>query len=615
MLLITRDDAIDRLRPDRATAHRGRGAAMAQETAAYYVTLRQQTVAQLLLAYLELEGAVTLFGIPGATIKTILNELKVRRDVFTYVICRHETGAAFMADGYARVTDGLGVVLVTSGPGATNALTGTVNANSSGSAVLTISGEVPEQYIGMGYLQEGIDANLDVDAIYRNAARYSAVVVSATSFQTLIGQALRDALSLPRRAAHLSIPDNVAAATLASVAFPKSPANYRTVPDSASPAKAQQAFERLTRAERPLIFLGNGCRRALKGPRLASFSAFVEKFAIPVMTAPGAKGIFPESHALSLRTYGLAACEWPARYLDPTLLARYDALLVMGSSLGELATSSWNPALIPAGPIIQVDLDQSVIARAFPIELGIVADVGAVVDELFSLSEASEPDRAAVAARRAAIAEIKSAVSPFRDPDKRASDAAPILPQALMRCLNDHLPAGAHIFVDSANCVGWTLHYLVIDPPTRFHISLGMGPMGFGVGAVVGGKIGAPDRPCVAIVGDGAFLMHGGEVSTAAQNGVGAIWVVLYDNDLAMVSQGINEVFPDPAVWHDYYKIGAPDVAKIAEGLGAAAYAVHSPADMRRVFPTALRNADAHKQPQVIVAHINTDEIPPYYPA
>lgn len=581
------------------------------------------TVAQLLLDYLALEGVHTLFGIPGAAVAHIITELRAQRDRFDYVICRHETGAAYIAEGYARVTGRPGVVLVTAGPGATNALTGAVNAQSSGFPLLTISGEVAEAWFGKGSLQEGMDFTVDVDAIYRAASRYSAFVASPASFVTLLTQALRDAMSLPRQAVHLSIPDDVAGQSPpAPVTVPASPAAYRTEPDGYSAAKVRQTLDALLAASWPLVFLGSGCREALRGGRLKTFTAFVERFAIPVMTTPDAKGGFPEMHPLSLRTFGMAACEWPKYYLsphtfDPALPARYDALLVLASSLGGFATNKFDPALVPAGPVIQVDLDQGAIGRNLPLTVGAVAEVGAFIDALADAGQSARANGEVVARRAAFVAALKAKQSPFFDPENRDSDATPIKPQALMRCLTEQLPSGTNIFVDCANCVGWSLHYLVVDPPTQVHTALVMAPMGFGVGAVVGGKLGAPGSPAVCVTGDAAFLMHGSEVSTAAQYGVGAVWVVLHDDDLGMVSQGQGHFFPvpdDPDAWKHYYRIGSPDVAKIAEGLGADAYSVRSVADARRIVPEALARADAERKPQVIVVHIDRDAMPPYYP-
>jgi acetolactate synthase-1/2/3 large subunit len=137
--------------------------------------------------------------------------------------------------------------------------------------------------------------------------------------------------------------------------------------------------------------------------------------------------------------------------------------------------------------------------------------------------------------------------------------------------------------------------------------------MGFAVAGVVGAKLGAPDVPCIAIVGDGAFMMHGAEVSTAAQNKVGAIWIVLNDNDLGMVSQGMAALFPSQP-WEGYYALGAPDLVKFSEGLGARAVAITKDQDaetFRRALRDALRDAE-RGQPQVIVLHIDNTLSPPY---
>ena len=576
------------------------------------------TVAQTLLAYLALEGVDTLFGIPGAAVMHLLNEIKLQRSNFRYIICRHETSAVYIADGYARISGGMGVVLVTSGPGATNALTGTMNAQCAGVPLLTITGEVPEQFYGKGYLQEGIDASLNVDAVFGNASGYSVVVTNPGNFQTLFTQALRDVQGLPHRAAHISLPDDVASLPIPNLRMPAATNSYRTTPRCADHAAVGKAYERLSRVERPLILLGSGAAAVLKGERLRAFAAMVERLAIPVMTTPDAKAIFPESHAMSLRNFGVAFCEWTkfymvSRLLDPTLRGDYDALLVLGTTLGGFATNKWDPILQPKHSLVQVDLDQTVIGRTMPLDFGIVAEIGAVIDQMIELAAATEPD-ATVSARRDFIARIKREQSPYIDPAGRDSNQNPVKPQALMKCISNGLPSDARIFVDSGNCVGWALHYLTLSPPSTIHSALAMGPMGFAVGAVIGAKLAAPDTVCLAICGDGAFLMHGTEVSTAAANGVGAIWVVLNDNDLGMVSQGMSQFFPDKSdVWKDYYALGKPDIALFAQSMGADAYNVHDPADMQQALGAAISASTLTRKPQIIVAHIDATQIPPYY--
>ncbi|MGB9150632.1 MAG: thiamine pyrophosphate-binding protein [Burkholderiales bacterium] len=587
-------------------------------------------VAQLLLEYLRLEGVTRIFGVPGGAVIYIMDELQKQSGEFDFVICRHESGAAYIADGYSRVTGGLGVVLTTSGPSATNALTGAMNAQASNSSLLIITGEVPRKYFGMGYLQEGVDAKLDINGIFRNAVQFSAEINDQSNFQTLFQQALREARSTPPRTSHISLPGDVAGACVIGsaaqdpqgnrISFPSTAGNYRTQPSGTDVRKVNSTLDDLLGARRPLIFLGNGCRNALDSvDRLGALRNFVDRFGIPVMTTPDAKGIFPESHALSLRNYGMTACSWPQHYLRPDNEPAYDVLLVLGSSLGELSTScsakdQYGKILIPSRACIQVDLDQSVIGRDFPITRGIVAEVGATIDALCASGETRQPIQAEVDTRKKIINSIKQQYSPFDDPAARNSDAAPVHPAAMMRIINELVDDG-HIVIDAGNCVGWSLNYMVVDPPLRYHSALAMGPMGFGVAAVIGAKLGAPEKTCIGIVGDAAFMMHGAEISTAAQQSAGAIWVVLYDNDLGMVSQGMAALFPPAQSWRQYYRLGQPNLVLFAQGLGANAVGVtlaDGTAAFRNALLDALRLSRETNQPQVIVVSIDTRPMPPY---
>ena len=589
------------------------------------------SIAELLLEYLKLEGVTKLFGIPGGALIFLMEALKKQNSTFDFIICRHETGASYIAHGYALVSGGLGVVLTTSGPAATNALTGSMNAQCSDVSLLTITGEVAQAYYGQGYLQEGIDAKLNVDEIFRNAVEYSAVISSVKNFPVLFEQALRGALSVPRRAAHVSLPNDIASQCAVGapdpqkgtrIPFPMSPENYRATASCTDVAKAKSTVDDLVAAKRPLLFLGNGAREALNNEnRRTRFTAMVETFALPVMTTPDAKGIFPEGHALSLRSYGMCGCPWSTLYMNlPGDPNHFDALAVFGSALGELATTvaltdQYSKNLIPSGSFTQIDIDSSNIGRSFPITRGIVAEMGATIDAMCDYAATLKPNSTAVEARRQLIAGIKAANSPFADPAARASTSAPLHPAALTRVMNEVMKDGGHIFIDAGNCVGWSLHYLEINPPMRYHSALSMGPMGFGVGAVIGGKLAAPNLPCVALVGDGAFMMHGAEISTAAQNGIGAIWVVLNDNDLAMVSQGMGALLPEETGWQDYYKLGAPDLAKFSEGLGAEATTItlkQGTAQFEKALRHAIERGNTARKPQVIIAHIDTTAMPPY---
>ena len=572
----------------------------------------QVSVAAALVGWLKAEGVSHLFGIPGGALIALLAAIRADPSISLH-ICRHETGAAYIADGFARAGGGLGVVVVTSGPGATNALTGVLNADASGSPVLVISGEIKELFFGRGFLQEGVDSRLDVVDVYANAISFSEMITSSTNAAELFQAAMRRTWGVPRRAAHLSLPGDVAAATIDPTST-GAPTSYRVTDGFVDVAGIEAAVAAIAGARRPLLYLGDGCRAALADPAvLGSFVEAVDHLAVPVVTDPDAKGLFPETHDLALRNVGIAGCRWIPSYLDDPVAGHYDALVVLGSPLGELATNTWQAALVPNGPFVQVDDDIDAIGRAFQITRGVVGEMSAAVSAFIEAATGASVDPGVAAARRAAVAAIKAGQSPFVDPAKRTSTSVPIKPQALARIVSEGLPPGSRIFVDAGNCVGWCLHEMVVDPPTRMHTSLAMGPMGFATAAVIGARLADPGAACVAVVGDGGFLMQVAEVATAAQGAIGAIWVVLADHDLAMVSQGMAAVTGDPSYDH-YYRIGWTDLAAVARGMGAVAYEVETPDELAAALGQALEGAGlpGNNVPQVIIASIDTTEAPPY---
>jgi acetolactate synthase-1/2/3 large subunit len=587
-------------------------------TPASYITIPSIGISQLLMKYLQLEGVTKIFGVPGATFVDLLNQLKDNRATMQYVVCKHETGAGYMADGYHRASGKLGVVLVTSGPGATNALTGAMNAQAGRTSMLVITGEQSQLTSGLDSEQEGVDLDLDVLQVYKSAVGYSTVINNPNDFDVLFRQALRDALAVPGQTAHVSVPHDIMASTITNVRFPTSTALYRRTIDSAASSDIQAVASLLVAAKRPMILLGNGTRDALDAAGLAKFQSFVERFGIPVGTTSDAKALFAESHALSLRSCGYPPCQWPALYFAPPTgspnAAPYDFLLVLGSSMGDFATNLWDPVMVPAGPFIQVDADERVIGRSMPITMGVIAEAGAFLNGLTDLAAGLTPDTAALADRLAYLKWMKANNSAYADPKARESDATPIRPERAMAIVSEMIPPGSHIFPDAGNSCGWTSHYLALDPPTRIHPALDVGAMGYATAAVVGAKIAAPEATCLSIGGDGSFLMHGSEVSTARQYGAGAIWMVWSENDLNMVAQGMAAYFPDPVdkdVWKDYYKLGNPDLVKVAEGLGADAYLVHSPADLQDALGRAISGGQQGR-PQVIVVREDPSARPPF---
>lgn len=604
-----------------------------------------KNVGDLLLEYLRLEKVDMLFGLPGEALSDFLNTLRQNDKEFPFVVARQETGAVYIADGYSRVSGRLGVAAVTSGPGATNAVTAVMNADSMSSSVLLLTGEVQTDNFGRGAFQSGIDGTLKLNDVYRNASGYSSIFTSPANFKTLLEQALRDALSIPRRTVHLSLPENVMGMPIdKDVATPTTSASYRAAPNSANPDDVDAALKALTSAKLPLIYLGNGCRRsflpctsatteekAVIDARREGFIEMVERFGIPIVTSGDAKGIFPESHELCLRNYGLGNSPWPGAYMAGNGGdLHYDALVVLGSSLNEKNTLGprpagdesktpigWSQELAPDGPFIQVDANPRIIGRGYDITKGIVAELSAFIHLMLQKSWDYQVDEATCKERLAFVNSITKTVS---YPEASLEDRIlAVAGEEFAKFAGDD---PAQIFVDATTATLRSLRFMSVDPPIQMHNSLAQAPIGFGIGGGVGAKFAAPDQPVLVVSGDGGMLMQGSEISTACDHNLGVVFVAIYNNVLGAVVIEEGREFGNKAEWRLLYELGQPDLVKFAEGLGAYAEAIGpefktpkggtlSPVEqdkvveqMRLRFPVLLEKAKKEKRPQVLVARV-----------
>ena len=564
------------------------------------------TVAEWVVRRLEAEGVHAVFGIPGGNISPFLAVLRGHPRI-RFVIACHEGGAAFMADGYARAGGGLGVCLVTAGPGATNALTGVASAHLDGVPLLAITGQVPTDRYGLAAMQESTDeGGVNTVELFRHATAYTTSIVDPRSFPRLFGRALNLARTGPRGAVHLSFPANVARQRVEDPVFPVIPRRESPVP-AVITGEVAAAFRMLAAAERPLLYLGAGAREAMEEHGDAVLE-LVERLALPVVTSLRGKGAFPEDHGLSLGVLGMAGSPRADRWLADGV----DVLLVVGSRLGEWASKNFSRAL-RARSVVQVDLDPGSIGQLLLPDLPVVADAGSFLGGLAAhargAAAALDPER--VAARHGALMRLRREVAPVLEPAKAACGDAPLKPQRVMAELDPYLRGDVDLYVDMGNCTGWSAHCLSIAAPARAFYPCGLSSMGWSCGAVVGGKLARPERTAIALVGDGAFLMNGVEVNTAARCGVGAVYVVLNDDYLGMVNHGEHAQLGTP-LDDPYYALGGPDLAGFAASLGARAYTVERPGELSWVLPDARAAADAERRPQVVVVRTDHREVPPY---
>ncbi|MBI5246261.1 MAG: thiamine pyrophosphate-binding protein [Elusimicrobia bacterium] len=556
------------------------------------------SVARLILEQLKKEGVRTIFGIPGGPATPLFDAFHGDAGL-RLVAPRHEAGAAFMALGDARVTGGIGVCLLTTGPGATNAITAVAAAKADGLPVLVLTAQTATSSFGKGSLQDSTESGVDTVALFRPITKLSSMLANPAAAGTLIRQALRTAMAGRRGPVHLSIPTDLMRRPAAGTAL--APAQYRCEPRLFDREAVRRCAQVLLEARRPAILAGHGLNLGCAQPELLELA---ELLSIPVATTPKGKGAFPEAHPLSLRVFGLASSPLSERYL---LSEGVDALLVLGSSLHENSTSGWDPRL-GAGHVMQQDIDASVIGRNYPVSVSLAGDAKTTLRELlFELRRRLDRGEQPQAGSGQAFARFKAGVPAYLDSAARLSDGEPIKPQRLMRELDAALPADALIFLDVGNNTLWATHYMSATGRNAFIHNWGeFAAMGYGVAAAVGGKLAAPGRPVIAVVGDGGFAMAGMEVSTAVTENVPVVWIVLNDSRLNAVHHGQTLQYAGRTIGTEFHRM---DVAGVAAALGAWSRRVDRPGDIA----AAVADAFASGRPAVIDARIDAEEVPPIH--
>ncbi|WP_437930360.1 thiamine pyrophosphate-binding protein [Sorangium sp. So ce291] len=514
--------------------------------------LPQRTV-DVLAGILADLGVRTVFGLPGGTIAPLYDALLDRPEI-EIVTTRHESSAVFAAAGQARLTGDLGVVLVTSGPGITNAMTGLASAHCEGLPVLVLVGEVPRRVFGRRALQEGSPHHLDVVGMTRSITKMAVEIPGPSAAPGVLCEAIAAARSGRPGPVVVTLPLDVATA-------PASPAPV-SAREPASPQVPPRVIEEVASlvsgGHRTVLLAGSGVRGGGGPQRLL---AFAERAQLPVVTTPKAKGVFPEDHPLSVGIFGLGGHPSATALLE----AGVDVLLAIGTSLGDLATNDWSKLLEPRSALVHVDVDASRIGRVYTTHVGVVAPAAAFLEQL---SERIPP-----AAERRTFG-----IRRHHDPAIAAAAGAEdrIAPRRALWELQRAMPPDAIYTVDIGEHTLHAVHYLETTRPDAFIVFMGLGSMGSGIGAALGVKLASPARAVVAICGDGGFAMAGTEVSTAAALGLPLIYAVMNDERLGMVELG-NEVIYGRT---PRFSTGPLDIVAMARALGAEAITIRRPGEL-----------------------------------
>lgn len=552
------------------------------------------TAIQLLLRYLEAEGVDYIFGIPGGPLTPLYEALFLRQRIRP-ILAKHEEGAAFMADAYARVRGGLGVCCATTGPGATNALTGIASSYSDSIPVLLITAQVATGIFGKGALQESTGYAVDIVDMYKSATKLSAMLTSAEKMPELVRRMLRTALSGRPGPVHLNIPADLAKQRIAPDII--APERYRTHTHATDYEAVKKAAKLLIAAKRPCLLVGHGLR--LSGA-YGELMQLAERLQIPVATTLKGKSAFPENHPLCLGVFGFAGHALADTYL---LGGEVDVLVTIGTSLGEFQTHSWDNSLMPQQALVQIDIDPTEIGKNYPADVGIVGDAKAVLQSFNDYLDIEFPGILPV--KGDPLQGLRSQVVRYKKAELLAAQGAPMKPQALMAKMQKVLPENTLLFIDNGNCITWGIHYYEARQPNTFFTSLGMASMGYAIPAAIGAKLAAPDRPVVALVGDGAFAMNGMELHTAAEYNIPAIWVVLNNGGHGMVYHGERLLFGGELNTSRFRK--PIDVEGLAISLGVRSFKAETPAEFEQALQTALEAS----VPCVIDAVVDFEECPP----
>ncbi len=553
--------------------------------------MARMKVATYLTRALEQEGVRFAFGIHGSALSHLIDQVTHDSGIVP-ILTRHEEGAAFMADGYARFSRTLGVCWGTSGPGTTNLLTGLATSLVDAVPVLAIGGQVPTGNFHRGAFQESTSTGVDSVALLRSVTKFAEMVQTPAQVPVLLKRALRAALTGRRGPTALVIPRDC---MVAEIEGPPPPVfSYRVGNRCYDSRMVGRAAKLLAASARPMILAGTGISMSNANRELVNLA---ESLGSAVATTPKAKGCFPEDHPLSLGVLGLGGNPSASRFL----IEEADLLLAVGTSLGQIETLDFHPRFEKL-QLLHADIDPEEIGKNFPVEVGLVGDAQVILRELsVALHYLDSPGPKPT--RLAALETFGKRVPRTIDAHLADSDAVPILPQRAIVELRRILPRDAVVFWDSGNHNLWGVHYFAAYEPRTFTFSPNFGAMGYGVAACIGAKLALPERVVVSVCGDGGFLMNGTEVSVAAEYGLHVIWVVLDNHALGMVHQGDRANLGRASGG----LIRTADIAGMARGLGAHATRVRDAASLR----DRMREALDRPGPSVVVVDIDPEQIPP----
>lgn len=529
--------------------------------------------AQALLESLERENVDVIFGILGGAILPVYDALCGNKKI-RHILARHEQGAVHAAEGYARASGRAGVCMATSGPGATNLVTGIANAYMDSSPIIALTGQVPSSGVNTSYMI-GRDAFQEADIIGITTAitKYNYQPRSVAEIPVAVKSAFYLATSGRPGPILIDLPKNVQSGT-AEVEFTGKidVGGYKPViePDL---AKISEAASMLAKAERPIILAGGGVITAGASGELIQMS---DLLMAPVATTFMGKGAFPECLPLSLGSIGMHGN--PAAN---KLMGEADVLLAVGTRFSDRATANLD-TFASKSKKIHIEIDNAEINKNVEVDIPVVGDAKVSMKMLYSaLSKKLQKGEGKSWTKR--VKEAKEQLSPLMKDLPRD-----LVPKALLTELRKLLPESSIITTEVGQNQMWSALYFKALKPRTFISSGGLGTMGFGFPAALGAKVACPDRVVVDVAGDGSFLMTEQELACSVTEDIPVIVVVLNNSVLGMVAQWQRLLYK-----HRYMAVNlgkTPDFVKLAEAFGAQGIRASSVEEFHKAVKTALNS-------------------------
>ncbi|MGQ4806725.1 Sulfoacetaldehyde acetyltransferase [Candidatus Entotheonellaceae bacterium PAL068K] len=542
---------------------------------------------QAVIKLLKAEQVRHLFGIVGSTFLDVLDALYDDTSI-AYINVRHEQGGALMADGLARATGQPAVCLVTSGPGATNLLTGIAAAYVAHSPVIALTGGPMSGHYARHAFQE-----FDLVSLFKPVTKLSVLINQPERIPELLHHAFRCAMSGRKGPVYVEIPRDVLNNQVLDTAIPR-PEQYRpTHPHLPHPEAIEETVRLLAAAKRPLLLVGGGVTWAAANDLVVRLS---EQLCLPIMTAYGRNDAVPNDHPWYLGPLGRAGSPEAAAACQ-----RADLLLVLGSRLGHFTTYYDDRYIQPDTRLVQIDIDSQDIGRTYPVTLGIQADAGEALAALLQVMAKTQPAGTS-AAWQAETRGLRHTRQLRLEADVKHR-GLPVKPQRIYAELRRVLAPETIVTLDAGAAPAYGYDRLHFCRPRTFFTPLDLGGLGFAFPVALGAKLGRPEAPVLAIHGDGGFLMNAQELETAVRHGINVVTLVLNNNCWGSEKAYQKHFYHERYVGAD---IGNPRYDKLAELFGAQGYYVEHPDHIGDAVQAALQGG----KPAVIEIPIDPDEFP-----